>query len=128
MNSERLKVLEILAKGSISAEEAERLLTVLDEQEQADKTRAEEQSVSAMNEKREARSNDHLKGKKLRVDVKGNMEDAKNINVDVSVPLVLARYADDIISNLVPNEVDEKLQAFSSDSSVKSCDTQNSYF
>ncbi len=109
MNSERLKVLEILSKGSISAEEAERLLTVLDEQEQAEKARSEEQRTAV--ERRESHpENDRIKGKKLRVDVKGNTAEAQNINVDVSVPLVLARYADDIIANLVPNEVDETLQ------------------
>ena len=38
------------------------------------------------------------------------MEGGKKINVNVSVPLVLARYADNILNNCVPKEVNEELK------------------
>ncbi|MDL2217549.1 hypothetical protein LJC27_02710 [Christensenellaceae bacterium OttesenSCG-928-M15] len=106
MNSERLKVLEILAKGNISAEEAAKLLDVLDEK-QKEATAASEPPRTAEPARH---GDDRLRGKKLRVAVNGNMPDMQNMNVDVSIPLVLARFADDIIANCIPHEADEELK------------------
>jgi len=98
MNTEKQKVLDLLAQGQISAEEAARLLECLDEPE-AGMTPAA----------REARSPSRLQGKKLRVQAKGNTEDNKKMDVNVSVPLVLARYVDDLIASCLPEAANQEL-------------------
>lgn len=99
MDNERLKVLELLEKGAVSAEEATRLLDAIDE-----KHNKEEKRMQL------AQENRNIQGKKLRVEVLGDTEETKNMNVNVSIPLVLARHVDDIIANLVPNAANEELK------------------
>lgn len=100
MNSEQQKVLDMLEKGTINAEEATRLLDCLEENNEKERT-AESGRVQ-QNAKR-------MKGKKLRVEVNGSTEESKEIHVNVSVPLVLARYADNIIANCVPASANDEL-------------------
>lgn len=100
MNNEQQKVLDMLEKGTINAEEATRLLDCLEEnsekEREAETTRKQQNAV-------------RMKGKKLRVEVNGDTEEDKKINVNVSVPLVLARYADNIIANCIPVSATDEL-------------------
>lgn len=97
MNNERQQVLELLEQGKITADEATRLLSCLGEDEEKEQARVQEDAV-------------RMKGKKLRVEVNGFVEKDKKINVNVSVPLVLARYADNILNNCVPKDVSGELR------------------
>ena len=97
MKEERKKVLDMLEQGKVSPEEAAKLLGCLEENEEKQSVRAQADAV-------------RMKGKKLRVEVNGFVEGGKKINVNVSVPLVLARYADNILNNCVPKEVNEELK------------------
>lgn len=96
MNSEKQKILDMVDKGSISGSDAARLLEALGETENQQNERVHESAV-------------RMKGKKLRVLVNG-LADGHKVNVNVSVPLVLARYADNILANCVPTAVDGELQ------------------
>lgn len=98
--SDKAKILDMVEKGSITAQDAARLLECLGEttekEEKAQQERVHESAV-------------RMKGKKLRVTVNGYTE-GNNVNVNVSVPLVLARYADNIIANCVPDAVNCELK------------------
>lgn len=98
--SDKAKILDMVEKGSITAQDAARLLECLGEttekEEKAQQERVHESAV-------------RMKGKKLRVEVNGYTEGNK-VNVNVSVPLVLARYADNIIANCVPDAVNGELK------------------
>lgn len=100
-NDEREKVLEMLSQGQISSEEAARLLDCLSDGEE--KQRKSESTQMHSDAQR-------MKGKKLRVDVNGFTEGDKKVNVNVSVPLVLARYADNIIANCMPESANKGLK------------------
>ena len=91
MDREKQRVMEMLEQGRITPDEAARLLDCLES------VRVQEDAQ-------------RMRGKKLRVDVNGYMEKDKKINVNVSVPLVLARYADNILSNCVPKDVRGELK------------------
>ena len=97
MNKEQQQILELLDSGKITATEAERLLSCLEEDRKAE---IEQKKVNSQ----------RMKGKKLRVQVDGFTEKDKNIHVNVSVPLVIARYADNILSNCIPKEVSSELK------------------
>lgn len=96
MSTEREKILEMLQSGRISAQEAAQLLDCL---EPAQPLPAP--SLDKM---------PNLQGKKLRVIVKGDAEELKNINVNVSVPLALARVVDTILENCIPNVAADELK------------------
>ena len=104
MSNEKEKIVAMLDAGKISPEDALRLLEALDA-----KNPKPSPSVA------KAEVNPSLKGKKLRVKVDGNISDIEGaegvgvINVNVAVPLALAKIADDIISNVIPNEVSKEL-------------------
>nr|WP_122012184.1 hypothetical protein [Maliibacterium massiliense] len=100
MQTEREKVLELLANGSINAQEAARLLDCLEE--------GDAKARDAAHAHREADAQ-RMQGKKLRIDVKGHTKDEGKINVNVSVPLVLARYADNIIAKCVPESASNEM-------------------
>lgn len=100
MNEEKLKVLEMLAQGTINAEEAARLLDCLEENSEKERT---------AEDRRRKDTARRMEGKKLRVEVLGDTKEAKKMNVNVSIPLVLARYADNIIANCVPQAANEEL-------------------
>ena len=89
----------MLSQGQISAEEAARLLECLDEPE----------AGREMQPFEGPRSQARLTGKKLRVEVKGYMEDGKKMDVNVSVPLVLARYVDNLIASCLPDAAYQEL-------------------
>ena len=97
MKEERKKVLDMLEQGKVSPDEAAKLLECLEENEEKQSMRVQTDAA-------------RMKGKKLRVEVNGFVEGGKKINVNVSVPLVLARYADNILNNCVPKEVNEELK------------------
>ena len=101
-STEQQKVLDMLEKGRITPDEAARLLDCLgqsDPQEPGEKGEHIQADAKRM------------QGKKLRVEVKGDTEEMKKVNVNVSVPLILARYADNIIANCVPDEATKELKA-----------------
>lgn len=98
VSKDRERILELLGNGEITAEEAARLLDCINEEAGQGNRQASLNKSSAG------------KGKKLRIEVKGDTQEVKKINVNVSVPLVLARYADQIIANCVPKEVNEELR------------------
>lgn len=101
MNSEKLKILEMLEKGSINAEEAARLMECLDEAPSGQAAAAP--PLSPAQQKR-------MQGKKLRIEVHGHTEEAENINVNVGIPLMLARFADNIIENCVPQSTLDEMK------------------
>ena len=79
MNNEKQKILDMLEKGTITPADAAKLLECLGES-QREETALVRQSAQRM------------KGKKLRVQVEGSTEESEDLHVNVSVPLVLARY------------------------------------
>lgn len=95
MATEKEKVLKMLEDGKVTPEDATRLLQALGEE--PDKRTGETRNID-------------LKGKKLRIKVQGDMEDARNLNVDVAVPLALAKLADGIVANVVPKDVNKGLE------------------
>jgi len=99
MNTEKKTVLDMLAQGRINAEEAARLLESLEEPDGMNSPPADN----------EARQNMRNKGKKLRVQVKGYAEDGKKRDVNVGVPLALARYVDDLIASCLPEAANREL-------------------
>lgn len=99
MNAEKQKVLEMLSQGQINAEEAARLLECLEE------PNGRAAAVGVIG------SNERFKGKKLRVKVNGEMEEDKKMDVNVSVPLALAGYVDDLISSCLPEAANRELMA-----------------
>ena len=106
MNTEKQKVLDMLAQGQINAEEAAGLLSCLEEPE--DKGAWRPAAVGVIG------SSERLKGKKLRVQVNGytkEKNDTQKIDVNVSVPLVLARYVDNLIASCLPEAANRELLA-----------------
>ena len=95
MNNEKQKILDMLEKGTITPADAAKLLECLGES-QREETALVRQSAQRM------------KGKKLRVQVEGSTED---LHVNVSVPLVLARYADNFLSTCLPASAAEGMKA-----------------
>ncbi|MDR0292896.1 MAG: hypothetical protein LBH95_01935 [Oscillospiraceae bacterium] len=99
MASEKDRVLDMLNEGKITAEDAARLLAALG---------GGKEEASGSGGVRE--TNPDLKGKKLRVKVDGATEGAKKINVNVAVPLALAKIADNLIMSVIPREVNSELE------------------
>ena len=97
--SEKQHILDMLESGKISAQEACELLECL---EQSDNPASSGEHVQL--------SSDKLKGKKLRVEVDGVAENAQKIFVNVSIPLVLARIADNIIEKCMPTVAEQELK------------------
>lgn len=97
MNSEKEKILDMIDKGTISPQDAARLLEALGETEEKQKEQIHQRAL-------------RMKGKSLYVKVNGRDSENKQVNVNVRVPLVLARYADNIISTCVPASVTDDLK------------------
>lgn len=95
MNNEKQKILDMVNEGKISAADGARLLECLNDTEKEEKLQVQESAR-------------RMKGKKLKVMVEGK-EKGNPIKVNVSVPLVLARYADNILANCVPASVNDDL-------------------
>jgi len=93
MSEERKKILEMLAKGKISVEEAERLLSAISESERE----------SIPEKKTEA-----LKLKYLRVVVEPGPGSDKDERVNIRVPIKLIR-AGMKLASLLPNDVQGKV-------------------
>lgn len=98
MNNEKQKILDMLEKGTITPADAAKLLECLGES-QREETALVRQSAQRM------------KGKKLRVQVEGSTEESEDLHVNVSVPLVLARYADNFLSTCLPASAAEGMKA-----------------
>jgi len=100
MTNEKLKILEMLQEGTITANDAARLLESVgeDKRSEPEKETAPEKPIG----KQDAQS------KKLRVEICGDSE-GEDINVNISVPLMLARFADNIIENCLPEQVNDNL-------------------
>lgn len=96
MSDEKQKILDMVEKGAINGSEAARLLEALGETEEKRNQQVHNSAV-------------RMKGKKLRVLVSG-IADGSKVNVNVSIPLVLARYADNIMAKCVPDSVDSELK------------------
>lgn len=90
MNNEKQKILDMIDQGTITAADGARLLECLGETQEKESEMAHETAR-------------RMKGKRLRIQVTG-VSDGNKMNVDVKVPLVLARYADNIIQNVVPEK------------------------
>ena len=95
MNTEKLKILEMLENGKITAQDAGQLLDALEPD------RVERSGDSAG----KYESSEHSKGKKkLRIYVVGDADEQKNMNIHVAVPLTLVRLVDNVVENCIPNE------------------------
>jgi len=94
MNKEKQMVLDMLAQGRINTDEAARLLESLEETDSGN-------FRSADGEGRQHLRNNG-RGKKLRVQVKGYSEEGKKMDVNVGVPLAVARYVDNFIASCLP--------------------------
>lgn len=101
MKSEQMKVLEMLQEGTITAEEAATLLESMEEVPVQPERKAAQVPSSA--------DKANMTGKKLRIEVNGSDYD-EAYNVNVAIPLVLARFTDNIIENCVPEEVNDRLE------------------
>ncbi len=96
MNSEKQKILDMIDQGTVSAADGARLLECLTDTEEKEQERVQ------MTARR-------MKGKKLRVEVNG-VDKGSKMHVNVSVPLVLAKYADNIIQTCVPQSAMEGMR------------------
>ncbi len=96
MNKDKQKILDMIDQGTVSAADGARLLECLGQTEEKESERAQETAR-------------RMKGKKLRIEVSGISEGSK-MNVNVRVPLVLARYADNIVANFLPSSAAEGLE------------------
>ncbi len=96
MNKDKQKILDMIDQGTVSAADGARLLECLGQTEEKESERAQETAR-------------RMKGKKLRIEVSGISEGSK-MNVNVRVPLVLARYADNIVANFLPSSATEGLE------------------
>ncbi len=95
MNSDKEKILEMINQGTVSAADGARLLECISDTEKEETARVQESAR-------------RMKGRMLKVMVSGR-EKGNPVNVRVSVPLVLARYADNILANCVPASVNDDL-------------------
>lgn len=95
MNEQKQKILDMVNAGTVSAADGARLLECLNDTEKEEKEQVKDTAR-------------RMKGKKLRVQVTGK-DKGNSVNVNVSVPLVLARYADNILSSCVPSSVYEEV-------------------
>ena len=101
MNKEKQTVLDMLAQGRINTDEAARLLENLEETDGGNFRSADRDERHHLRNKG--------KGKKLRVQVKGYNEEGKKMNVNVGVPLALARYVDKLIASCLPEVANREL-------------------
>ena len=101
MNKEKQTVLDMLAQGRINADEAARLLESLEDTEGGNFRPADREERQQLRNKG--------KGKKLRVQAKGYTEEGKKMNINVGVPLVLARYVDNLITSCLPDAAHSEL-------------------
>ncbi len=104
MTNEKLKILEMLESGKITAQEAEQLLDALGTEPLKD-SGGRSQAPEPLSPPRPAQM-----GKKLRVYVVGSTEKDKNMNVNVAVPMALARLVDNVIENCIPAEALEEMK------------------
>ena len=96
MGDEKLKILEMLEKGTITAADAGRLLETL--------------NPAPSRQKAPRSFFPQLRGKKLRVEVRG-VSKGERVNVSFSVPLALAKYAGTMLSGVLPPEALRSLEA-----------------
>lgn len=94
-SDEKLRILNMVKEGKISVEEAELLLSSM------------ENKASASTEPVAIKDNRGRKGKKLKVIVDGG--DNKNAKVNVSIPISLVRTFGPMIAKSMPKEAQEKL-------------------
>lgn len=103
MSEERLQILQMLAEGKITAEQAEKLLDAIGEKQHGAKPEAKEERAE---NKEETKSGE--KPKCLRIMVTG--KHGKGDNVNIRIPLQLIR-AGVKMKSLLPFEVREKLSS-----------------
>lgn len=96
MNENKQKILDMINEGKVSAADGARLLECLSDTEKEEKAQAQEMAR-------------RTKGRKLRVEVNG-VESGKNLNVNVSLPLALARYAGNIVTQFVPDSAGDSVK------------------
>lgn len=96
MNADKQKILDMINEGTVSAADGARLLECLSDTEKEEQLQVQETAR-------------RMKGRKLRIQVNGIAEGNK-MNVNVSVPLVLAKYADNIIQTCVPKSAMDGIQ------------------
>ena len=108
MANEKERIIKMLEDGKIDAEDAARLLEALNIESggRPPRTASHAQSFNTGDD-----TPPELKGKKLRVRVEGSMEEMEGINVNVAVPLALAGLVDNIITNVIPKDVNKELEA-----------------
>ncbi|KAA3636363.1 MAG: hypothetical protein DWP97_02945 [Calditrichaeota bacterium] len=102
MSEERKKILEMLASGKITADEADRLLTVFDKNKTEQTIHPDSETI-----------NSSSKPKYLYVKIKGGCHNDRE-NVDVKIPLALLK-AGIKISSLMPDRVKGKIYTNLSD-------------
>ncbi len=105
MSNEKLKILEMLESGKITAQEAEQLLDALGTEPQKEAAKQSPPTIEPLSPPRPPSG-----GKKLRVYVVGETEKDKNMNVNVAVPMALARLVDNVIENCIPAEALEEMK------------------
>ena len=98
MNQEKQKILDMIEQGTITPADGAKLLECLGETEREESAQMRQ-------------SAQRMKGKKLRIQVEGKTEETQDLHVNVRVPLVLARYADNILTNCVPQQVAQGMAA-----------------
>ena len=95
--NDRQTILEMLESGRINAQEAQQLIDALDGRDARTKSGDVEGALPKKG------------GKKLRVYVKG-MASGQKINVNVAIPVAIARVVDNLLENCIPNVAQEELQ------------------
>ncbi len=96
MNTDKQKILDMINAGTVSAADGARLLECLMDNEKEEQQQVQESAR-------------RMKGKKLRIQVNG-IDEGNRMNMNVSVPLVLAKYADNIIQTCVPKSAMNGMQ------------------
>jgi hypothetical protein len=99
MSNEKERIINMLDEGKINAEDAAKLLGALGDNSESGEP------------KPKVSDNPALRGKKLRVNVDIKGEDREKVDVNIALPLALAKVASGIITNVIPKEVNKELEA-----------------
>jgi len=100
MSNERKQILNMLAEGKITADEAERLLSALEE------SKSEKQEIRI--DSGDGQSEDKKEPKYLKIEVQGKKQGNQSENVNIKIPLMLIKTGIKL-GSLVPDHAKDKI-------------------
>jgi SHOCT-like protein len=102
MSSERKQILNMLAEGKITADEAERLLSALEE--------SAKESTDTVTESGKNQSGEKKEPKYLKIQVHSKKDGSAGENVNIKIPLMLIKTGIKL-GSLVPDHAKEKISS-----------------